>query len=184
MNIKEAINAYQRLSAELEATRGQEYARIGADALALVKRRIINKGELSDGQKLGNYSTKPVPYWFYKGKETVRNNAKAVADLLKQFGYFASYKDWREVNNLPTSFINLSFTAKMWKSVFAKLEKQTPQAVTIGISASTERDKKLLGYHQERWGNLLALNVAELQYIKNAIDARLKRLFTKYFGSL
>jgi len=174
ISLKEWTNRLKGFVNELEEKRNEECLRIAHDALALVKRRLINEKVDSKGEPLGSYSRAVVPFWFYKGKETNRDNAKAVQELYDKHGYFASYYDWRVVNNLPVDSINLSFTNKMWSKMAALIVESKLFKVVIKFEPTTEPERLKLGYHLERWPGLLQLNEKELNFV---IQANRERRF-------
>lgn len=181
ITIKELQRRFSDLIKDLEKERNNECLVISNEVLALVKRRIINKKVLADGEPLGNYSEALVPYWFYQGKETNRDNAKAVAELFEKKGYFASYKDWREINNLPTDAINLSFTNKMWNTMKAYVVESKLFKVAISFKPTKKPEQDKLGYHLERWPDLFRMTAQEIEFVKKAnTERRLIYRLTKF----
>lgn len=182
VSLTDYVQSLRNLRQDLIESRPQEALRMANDTYALAKRRIINGGEKADGSRFGRYSEAVVPYWYYRGKETNRDNAAAVRDLLDRFGYFASYKDWRQVNNLPTDKINLSFTNSMWKNTRGFVVETGEDYVIISIHASNRKDQDKLNYLSGRFGNLLALNEEEQEYLRKANEARFRKKIEKHLG--
>lgn len=181
LTLNQYIDRIKAFVKDLEKERNNECLVISNEVLALVKRRIINKKVLSDGEPLGSYSDAKVPYWFYKHKETNRDSAKAVAELYEKHGYFASYKDWREINNLPTDSINLSFTNKMWNTMKPVVVSSKLHKVFITFRPTTKPEQEKLGYQLERWPELFRLNKQELEFVKEAnYQRRLVYRLTKF----
>jgi hypothetical protein len=112
--IKEAV-----IEAELVAI-----IQIEADFL----RRIFNRGEATDGTKIGNYSTKPMLTGaknfkdsgkannFFSSKpefRTVKTNKGNKALGLVPGGY----REFRQLNGLEAGYVNLQFTDKLFNSI-------------------------------------------------------------------
>jgi len=147
------------------------------DTLALVKRRVINTGKDKSGRQFGKYSIKDVPFWFYFGKETNRNNKAAVQELYNKHGYWASYKDWRDVNNLPTNFINFSFTNRMWNSLVPVVLVNNTNRTVVGIQAKTTKEEDKLKFQNARFGDILALSKSEEDLLR---QLNLNRILGKF----
>ena len=172
---------FQRLQStlnDLRSTREASALLISKDALALLKRRIINKGQDHNEQKIGDYSTAVVPFWMYKGKEKRRKDA--VERLLQLKGYFASYRDWREVNGLEIQFKNFSFTGHMWSSVHPIVIAKDETSVVIGITAGTDNAVKKLQYVIAKHPNILNLSKKESSLIEKSQSKRIVAALTRH----
>src|SRR5690606_35341647 len=90
----------------IEKDRENECLRIVNDAMALLKRRIINDRVDNTRAAFGQYSDAVVPYWMYAGMESLGDATNRANVLKNRHGYWASYQDWREVNNLTGDDIN------------------------------------------------------------------------------
>lgn len=179
LTIREFVDKLNSSIAEIEQTRVDNGLKIVLDAIALVKRRVINTGRDADGGKFGNYSRAVVPFWYYLGKETNRNNRSAVNDLLETFGYFASYRDWREVNNLQTSYINFSFTNRFWNSLRPHLKLRSKGRALFEIRPATNNEREKLEYQNARFGNILALSAHEKRIIQLTNEKRIRDILQK-----
>lgn len=161
MSIDEFVSRLNKTADDIERERPEEVLKLTLDSLALVKRRVINTGKDSGGNNFGKYSKAVVPYWFYYNKETNRNSATAVNQLLQRFGYFASYENWREVNNLQTNFINFSFTNRMWNSLAPSIDHNGEGRTVVVVKSRTDDEEKKVQYQNARFGDILALNKEE-----------------------
>jgi len=179
MSIAEFVARLGNVIKDIESDREANATKIVLDSLALVKRRVINTGKDETGKEFGKYSTALVPFWYYYGKETNRNNKTAVAELYRRKGYLASYKDWREVNNLPTAFINFSFTNKMWNSLTPVIVVTRESRTVIGVEASSAKEQDKLNFQNARFGDILALNKQERELVTLANNARILQAFEK-----
>lgn len=179
MSIQEFVMRLGNTIKAIEDERNANATKIVLDSLALVKRRVINTGKDDQGQKFGDYSKALVPFWFFKGKETNRNNQSAVRELYAKKGFFASYRDWREVNNLQVSFINFSFTNRMWNSLVPVVAVEAESRTVIGIQAKSQKEEDKLKFQNARFGDILALSKDERNLVKQANDARILGAFQK-----
>lgn len=165
---------FQRLQAtlnDLRSTREASAIFIAGDVLALLKSRVINTGKDDKLKKIGTYSTAVVPIWMYKDKEKRRKNA--VEALLKTYGYFASYRDWRVVNGLEVQFKNFQFTGHMWHSIGPIVIEKDDTSVTIGITAGTDNAVKKLRHVIAKHPNILNFSKAEQDALSKAQSKRL-----------
>lgn len=163
----------------LENQQAENCLKMVNDTMALLKRRIINDRTDSKGASFGTYSDAVVPFWFYKSKES-RGDAAARADeLYKRQGYWASYQDWREVNNLTGDDINFSFTGEMWKSMMPVVVRDEGGDLIIGIIADDEGSDEKIGYHIRRFPNLLDLNELEEKLLTESNQRRIENIFKK-----
>ncbi len=179
MSINEFLNRLGATIIDIENSRDANAVKIALDSLALVKRRVINTGVNEKGSKFGNYSKAVVPFFYYYGKETNRNNATVVKELYERKGFWASYRDWREVNNLPVEFINFSFTNRMWSSLAPAIETRERFRTVVGIAARTGKEQDKLNWQNRRFGDILAVNQQERDLISRANDARIRGSFQK-----
>lgn len=182
MDLQEYADRLRAFRDELIANREEETKKIVLDSIALLKRRIVNKGQKADGSQFGDYSEAVVPYWFYKGKDTNRSNSAAVGDLLEKHGYFASYKDWREINNLPTDKINLSFTNEMLNSLVPVVISSDRDKIIIEIQSRTKKGRDKVRWLSDRYGNILLLSKDEQEIINEAYQKRYLKIYRKYLG--
>src|SRR5688572_19897873 len=163
-NLKAAID-------ELNNTREAETTRIMHDDLALVSSRVINKGLLSDGSSTGGYSEAVVPYWMQGGGDYNKKNAafdikKKQQELLKKVGYFASYKNWRQINNRPVAFKNFSFTGNMWKKIKALIVGSNKDSISYVIDSDDPEVSKLIAFNTAQSGPFLDQSADERALLK------------------
>ena len=174
MTFSEYTDALNRAVVLLESERKANALRIVSDTMALLKRRIINERVDDKGLEFGTYSDADVPFWFFRGKETKGDNAARVDELYKKHGYWASYQDWREVNNLLGDKINFSFTGEMWKSLIPVVVTDETGKVTIGIIADDDSSDKKIGYQIARFKHMLNLNEMEMKMVQDANNRRIQ----------
>lgn len=178
MTVQEYILRLKAVKTELDNTRESTAMLISQDVLALQKSRIINTGKDDEGKKIGEYSKKVVPVWMYEKKEKRVGNA--VEKLRKKKGNFASYADWREVNNLPIEFKNFSFTNQMWSSIVAYVAERDQHSVTVGYTANNEPAIKKLQYAIDKYPELFNLSDAEQKLVKETQEKRILGVMRKW----
>lgn len=185
-NLKRAI-------AELTATRESNTMKIMLDNIALMKARMINTGKFASGE-VKSYSDAEFPYWlFQKQIKNYRKNAtpreghfaafnpvEKTKELYKKTGYWASYKEWREVTNRVTSFKNFSFTNQMWHGVKPIVIEKSPNSTTY-IAWADEKDViDKLQWNIARDGNILAFTVEETKLIDVLNQQRVFSILRKH----
>lgn len=200
MDIAEFVQRLDDTITEIEATREAEAMRIVGDALALVKRRVINTGTKADGSTFGDYSDTLVPVWFFKDKESRSVSAydklyqavkagnkgakvkrKSRKDDSEYTSYEASYEDWREVNNLPTDFKNFSFTGRTWQSVLPEITLKSDSRIVVTIQATDQEAIKKLEYVSAQSGNILEPSKEEVDLVFAANNLRWEKVINKNF---
>ncbi len=179
MNIPDFQKYLDEVIQVLDETRDKEAEIIGQDLTAVVRDRVQNDKVQADGSSFGKYSQAVVPYWFYQGKGRVSN---AEQKILDRYGYFASYADFREVNNLQSQEIDLTFTGAMWSSAGVQEVEQKEGISTAIISFKGESNQLKAGYHSERWGNILTPNEAEINAAFEGYQERRIELIEELFS--
>lgn len=179
---------------------------LALSAIPLIVTRLTDLGEDGAGKKLGNYSTNPLPTFFYLHRGT-GSGADAKLDALvkkrrkeegKKFKGI-SYKEFREINNLPTRFVTLSFTGETLADLGVVNSVANGFVIVTTVDAQNRAshakyDSKgnqkgeitsgeILDFLSERFGeNLLALNDDEQRQITTAYDQGLQSITNKYLG--
>lgn len=173
---------------------------LALSAIPLIVNRLVDLGVDGAGKKMGNYSTNPLPTFFYLHKG-LGSGADAKLEALvkkrkkeqgKDFKGI-SYKEFREINNRPTNFVTLSFTGETLGDigVLSNIINGLVIVTTIGEQNKVSKKsgnktittQQVLEYLSERYGtNLLALNEEEETQIANAFDIELGNVFNKYFA--
>lgn len=190
----------EKLAISLNANLPTINEKMALDVTALIKDRIINTGINYDGAKLGNYSTKEIPVFFKK-------NGKLVAPFSEPLNgsgekYFLSvikenkerrkkgedprgisYKQWREANNRPTNFINLTFSGQTLKDVGVKKQIVSGARVITDVGAKNTKNRKggvttdqVLSGLSERYGNFLQPNKKEIDLLGNILRDKLIKI--------
>lgn len=180
---------------------------LALSAIPLIVNRLVDLGVDGKGKKLGNYSTNPLPTFFYLHKGT-GSGADAKLDALvkkrrKEEGEAfkgISYKEFREINNRPTNFITLSFTGEtlgdlgvtnnvvnglvVVTTVAAQNKVSKAKYDAKGNNAGQITTEQILDYLGERFGeNILALSEEEEEQMANAYDIELQKFINQHLGT-
>lgn len=172
----------------------------------LIVNRLIDLGEDGKGKKLGKYSDNALPTFFYlhrgtgsgadaKLQATIKKKQKEEGKNFKGI----SYKEFREINNLPTNFVTLSFTGEtladvgvvsnvvngfvVLTTIDAKGQSTKTKYDSKGNAKGTITSAEILDFLALRFGeNLLALNEEEEKQTREAYDRGLQSIVNKYIG--
>lgn len=180
------INEYraniQKAIAEIRANRKIETTLMMLDELALIKSRVINTGQSADGGSFGQYSEAVVPYWYLGSnlKNAAFNVRKKQEELLKKKGYFASYKDWREINNRPTEFKNFSFTNEMMNGIEPMVIQDGGDKTTYEFGSDDKDVQDKVNWNKARDGDFLKQSPQERELISRLNRERIFKVLKKY----
>lgn len=183
---------------------------LALSAIAEVRRRLIDTGVDGSGKSLGAYSTNPLPTFFFKNKGTgsgadsrfdalVKSKQKQARNTGEKFKG-VSYKEFRQLNNLPTAHVTLSFTGetlgdlgvikeaisgeKVITTIGAKNTKTKAQYNAKGQKVGEETTEEVLDHLGERYGeDILAVNPEEEKMLEAALDDEIQKLANKFFES-
>jgi hypothetical protein len=193
-----SINDYrtnlQRAIAELRANRKAETTLILQDELALIKQRVIETGQTASGGYFKGYSDAVVPYWYYaysiknyEAKATPRkgyfagfNPEKALERLYAKTGYWASYKEWREVTNRPIEFKNFSFTQEMWGGIEPLILANDKDSTTYEFGSLVKAVYDKINWNRARDGDFLKQSAGERELITKLNRQRVFKVLDKY----
>lgn len=163
--------------------------RTSFNALAIIKKRVQREGTKEDGSKFKDYSTTPLPLFFYNGRSRTGSDAanKKLEKVAKgqakegQKGYYASYSQWRQANNLQVAHKDFTFSGRMWSNIKPVMSDQKDGIVTVAINAVEDEAKKKLKYVSDRDGAILRLSKEEVallsdQYTNEFINELSKNL--------
>ena len=140
------------------------------DLLALVKNRIVQRGEDYQGAPFTPYSTTPVPAWFYLGKSRTGSANNAVQRLAASKG-FLSYKEFRQLNGLNTGIKNFEFTGEMLRSIEVETREVQPGVARAVIAAGNQAAANKLRWSSEQEGvNLLMPSTAEIKVLRDNLE--------------
>jgi hypothetical protein len=178
MTIEDFTKRIGGMISELISTREEESIIIANDAMALVRNRVQNDKEDADGSEFGEYSEAVVPRWMLYGKSL----SEGAEEKVKKGGWFQSYADLREANNLPTDAIDFTFTGDLMRNLGIVTIKNTQYATRVTLGGQTTRAAEILSHQAERHGNIIAISEDEAQMVKEAHEERFSNLVSKYLG--
>lgn len=154
-------------------------ARAKLDLIALVKDRVVQRGLDKDGQRFSSYSTKKVPAFLYRGRSRSQGAEERVTALGKK-GVMLSYKDFREVNNLNSSFKNFEFTGEMWRSINVLETRSTKNQVTVIIGADNQEAADKLQFNSETENvNIIEPSKEEIEVVRKNLEKWLSNILKK-----
>lgn len=201
MSLDDLIDAFDRAIFEIQATRESRAVVSVNDALALLKRRIIESQELSDGTSTGRYSTNEVPVYYYYNQTRRKGSAyDELVDGVKSGSIgrieqrtsqrtgktykalLASYADWRDVNNLPSNNKTYSFTGRMWQNVSTSVLLISPERLVVGIDARSTEEAEKLESILEKEPTILDLSESENDLIDDMNIDRINTILLNTLG--
>lgn len=168
--------------------------------------RLTDLGIDGSGKKLGSYSTNPLPTFFFLGKatgsdaddklkETIKKKRKTEGKSFKGI----SYKEFREINNLPTNFVTLSFTGDTLSDLAVIQKEVQKNNVIITIGAAGKKTKATYNAKGEKKGEIstadvldylagmygeeiLGMTKQEEEKLANAFDEEMQNYFDETIG--
>lgn len=179
-DLNDIVKGVQRAITQLEETREVAVIGITENLIALIKLRVINTGERADGAKFSGYSEALVPFWYFGSglKNPAFNVETKRKQLLESKGYFASYKDWREITNRRIDIKNFSFTNEMWASIAPFVAGSGKGYVDIEIrSRDPFYNETVIPANSNREGiNILQANDKEIGIVREAEIRRVEKI--------
>jgi hypothetical protein len=164
MKIEEYRANLQKVIQGLEKEAERVSIAMAQSSLSIVKERSIREGIFVDGID-GNtqeYSTNPIPTFFFAGKERNARGKKYIKD-----NKLGTWQGFRVAQGLPSDKVNLSYTNRHWASMaiqqtgilsgiaFAKIGTIDPEVI------------KYAKYLRSRYGNYLRPTDSEKKDILN-----------------
>jgi hypothetical protein len=161
---------------------GKVMVQIASQALVTIRRRVKETGTNAEGQKYIPYSTRPMLSGCkgFLNKTNCPATSKAKRKELKWvmvargtptmrplFEIPGGYKEFRELNNLQTSFVDFAFSNRMWTNIKIVSSYSEHSAGVARIAAITPEDKSKLEGNTNRRGDILKLSDAEIKEIVN-----------------
>lgn len=172
MTIPEAILQIDNIEKRLRGGLSTYVASVGADLCADIADRVINSGQSSDGSQFSHYSTRQAPAFFYVGRSrsaAADSKVKALSAAHRTL----SYQQFRQINNLPTSFKNFSFTNEMWRGFGLKKAYFTGTEYVLVIGGKTAASAEKIAWMARQEGkSIIHPNPAELSGIARVITKK------------
>lgn len=172
------INAIRQLRKHLRRNKTKTALRIGFDVLALVKKRVQLTGKDSKGKPFPGYSHAVVPKPFFYGRS---RSPGAEQRLKAKTSWFVSYKEFRDINDLETDFVDLTFTGQMWKRTGVKLIKSTSALTVVELGGRNEDAQNKINWNSKRYGeSILTLSKKEEDMVYDAYRAYILKTFKQF----
>lgn len=186
MDINELNQKLDSLVEDVNQNIGNTMVQIGSEALVYIRDRVMNSGINAEGQKYEPYSTKPmlVGCKGFKnkancsrvfGKEKNKDLKWVTLDRTNNEGkkirlavLDGGYKEFRQLNDLQTGFVDFSFSGRMWANIKIKSDQSEHSNGVVRIGATTEEDNKILEGNTKRRGDILKLSKNEIESIRKS----------------
>ena len=195
MTPQELIDRLDNVVTDIESGEmGRLMTYVAQDAIAMIRGRIIERGEDAEGKKYEPYSTKPMlatkesmttgAYNNIAGSKTKRQELKWVT--LKRGGknvtFFelpGGYKQFRDIHGRQTGFVDFSFSNRMWANIKVVSTPSEHNSGIARIAATTPEDEKKLAGNTKRRGHILKLSKSEITYLSERLNMELTQVFHK-----
>ena len=154
-----------------------------ADDVALIKRRVINEGKMSDGSGTGTYSkavTESPHYIPSLLRMNFTNPIKKLKEIQKKHGWHFSYDTFRKETGRPTAFKNFSLSGKMWKKVKAILSGTSTSSISYYVGSDDPETQKLINYNTAQSGPFLDQSDSEKNLLRSLNRERVMNVLRKY----
>lgn len=197
MDINELNQKLDSLVEDVNQNIGNTMVQIGSEALVYIRDRVMNSGINAEGQKYEPYSTKPmlVGCKGFKnkancsrvfGKEKNKDLKWVTLDRTNNEGkkirlavLDGGYKEFRNLNDLQTGFVDFAFFGRMWENIKIKSDQSEHNAGVVRIGATTEEDNKKLEGNTKRRGDILKLSKNEIESISKSFAMNIEQSIEK-----
>jgi hypothetical protein len=180
-------NVIQAMSSDAN---GALMVEVASDALALIRKRVIDSGVDAEGAKYEPYSTRPffVPkadmsldaYNKLAGSKTKRRELKwATFDGVRMVQIPGGYKEFRELHGRQTGFVDFSFSGRMWANIKITSNFLEHAQGVARISATQQENKDKLAENTKRRGDILNLSKTEIKDLSEIYNMGIVQIFTK-----
>ena len=169
MNIDEILRVVERMEKNIQRGLGDTITVAGNSMCAEIANRVINTGKSDTGALFSPYSTKQVPAYLYKGRSRSAGGEARVARAAKERKPI-SYREFRELNNLPGAPKNFSFTNDMWSHFGVKKVQGTGGKYVLTIGGTTQNAANKIEWLSYQEGkSIIAPTKDELNTLKQKI---------------
>lgn len=197
MDINELNQKLDSLVEDVNQNIGNTMVQIGSEALIYIRDRVMNSGINAEGQKYEPYSTKPmlVGCKGFKNKancsrvfgkkknkdlkwvtlDRTNNEGKKIRLAVLDGGY----KEFRQLNDLQTGFVDFSFSGRMWANIKIKSDQSEHSNGVVRIGATTDEDNKKLEGNTRRKGDILKLSANEIESISKSFAMNIEQSIEK-----
>jgi len=185
MTPEEVAQNMNKVAFSIERAFGDIMKRAAFNALATLRNRVQTSGVNAEGSKFPPYSTRPMltncasmtqaACAAKTGNEDKRKKLKWVTlqrggRSVRLFELEGGYAEYRDLHGRQTSFVDFTFSGKMWANISLVSSDEEHQKGVARITAPNEDEYKKLEGNTNRKGTILDLNPAEVQDIADIIS--------------
>ena len=167
---------------------GNVMLQVAQSANAMIKKRVIERGENAQGEQYDPYSTAPMltncsqmtqaacqkkTGSKAKRKELRWVTLKRGGKSVRLFELAGGYKEFRELHGRQTGFVDFAFSGKMWANINVVSGDDEHKVGRARISTLSEEEMKKLAGNTERKGEILNLSQEETYTLARYIEKRL-----------
>lgn len=167
---------------------GNVMLQVAQSANAMIKKRVIERGENAQGEQYDPYSTTPMLTNCSQmtqaacqkkiGSKAKRKELKWVTlkrggKSVRLFELAGGYKEFRELHGRQTGFVDFAFSGKMWANINVVSGDDEHKVGRARISTLSEEEMKKLAGNTERKGEILNLSQEETYTLARYIEKRL-----------
>jgi hypothetical protein len=142
----------------------------GADLVALITNRVVQRGEDANGAKFSPYSRNTVAAWRFWGKSRTQAAEAKVRALARARGAL-SYEEFRRINNLNTNIKNFEFTGEMWRKFGVIANTSDGQRFRISLGGTTPAAQRKMDDNSDREGiSIIEANEQEEAAVQGSVQ--------------
>lgn len=178
MKLAAFIQKLDKVIGALETDAPKINLRMAANAKADIQTRVQEKGQKSNGASFENYSTNPLPLFFFDGKSNRKTASAKITS--KNYPDGLSYSEFRRLNGLQTAFVDLTFSGEMFRDIKARQTGPVGRHVyTAKIGAERKDNQDKIRWNTRRKGVFLALTIQEREQIKMSYKLQIENLIKR-----
>lgn len=87
------------------------------------------------------------------------------------------YKEFRDINNRQSGFVDFSFSGRMWENIKVVSDNSEHNSGVARIGATTELDKAKLTGNTKRRTDILKLSKGEIDYLSGRFNMGITQIF-------
>ena len=193
MDVEELNRRLQGVIDDLQGgAHGEVMIAAANDSIALITKRIQERGTNADGQAFEKYSTKPM--WTNKaaltqtaynkiaGSKGQRKNLRWImvkrdGKNVRLFELEQGYKQYRELHGRQTRHTDFTFTGRMWSSVALVLDRSKLIQGEAIIRPQSQQEYQKMQQNVERKGQILDLSGDEIRMVQKGYDKGILQIF-------
>jgi hypothetical protein len=178
MKLAAFIQKLDKVIGALETDAPKINLRMAANAKADIQERVQDKGLKANGSSFENYSTNPLPLFFFEGKSNRKSAAAKITS--KNYPNGLSYAGFRQLNGLQTAFVDLTFSGDMFRDIKARQKGPRGRHVyTAKIGAERKDNQDKIRWNTRKKGVFLALTTEEKEKIKASYKLQIENLIKR-----